>query len=155
MFFHHADERAAEDQHDIVVFQRLIPRVLQDGRKLRVRLYKIRKFIYDKYLPLVRVIVCDHLEQVEPVCKCHFTEHGIFCCPGKNSGKSLHALRFALRCCQKVECTLVLDEFFDQRCFSDAPSAVDYYKTASTVQFGVQRRQFRCPADEIHTAHLF
>ena len=154
MLLHHADQRPAEDQHNIAVLQDLVPGILQNGRKGRVCLNQIRKLVNDQHFLFPRPVVSDLPEQIQPVCEGDPLQHGISSDPGYHAGKSLHALGLHFLCRKEVKCLLIFDEFFDQRCLSDTAPAIDHNKAAIPAEFLFQRIQFFFSSDKVHLCHL-
>ena len=154
MLLHHADQRPTEDQHDISVLQYLVPGVLQDRRKGRVRLDQIRKLVNDQHLLFLRAVVGDLPKDVQPIRKGDPLQHGIARYPGDHTGKALHALGLHFLRRKEIERPLVLDELFDQRCLSDAPPTIDHNKAAIPAKLSLQGMQFFFSSDKVHLCHL-
>ena len=154
MLLHHADQRPAEDQHNITVLQDLVPGILQNGRKGRVCLDQIRKLVNDQHLLFLRSVVGNLPEQIQPVRKGDPLQHGISSDSGYHAGKTLHALGLHFLCRKEVKCLLIFDEFFDQRCLSDTAPAIDHNKAAIPAEFLFQRIRFFFSSDKVHLCHL-
>ena len=154
VLLHHADQRPAEDQHNIAVLQDLVPGILQNGRKGRVRLDQIRKLINDQHLLFLRTVVGDLPEQIQPVREGDPLQHGVARYPGYHSGKTLHALGLHFLRRKEIKCLFIFDEFFDQGRLSDAAPSVDHNKAAIPAEFLFQRIQFFFSSDKVHLCHL-
>ena len=154
VLLHHADQRPAEDQHNITVLQDLVPGILQNGRKGRVCLDQIRKLVNDQHLLFLRSVVGDLPEQIQPVREGDPLQHGISSDPGYHAGKTLHALGLHFLCRKEVKCLLIFDKFFDQGRLSDAAPSVDHNKAAIPAEFLFQRIQFFFSSDKVHLCHL-
>ena len=154
MLLHHADQRPAEDQHNITVLQDLVPGILQNGRKGRVCLDQIRKLVNDQHLLFPRPVVSDLPEQIQPVCEGDPLQHGISSDPGYHAGKTLHALGLHFLRRKEIKCLFIFDEFFDQGCLSDTAPAIDHNKAAIPAEFLFQRIQFFFSSDKVHLCHL-
>ena len=154
VFLHHAEQRPTEDQHNITVLQDLVPSILQDGRKGRIGLNQIRKFVNDQHLLFPRPVVGNLPEQIQPVRESDSLQHGISSDPGYHAGKTLHALGLHFLRRKEIKCLLIFDEFFDQRCLSDTAPAIDHNKAAIPAEFLFQRIQFFFSSDKVHLCHL-
>ena len=154
MLLHHADQRPAEDQHNITVLQDLVPGILQNGRKGRVCLDQIRKLVNDQHFLFLRTVVGDLTEQIQPVREGDPLQHGISSDPGYHTGKTLHALGLHFLRRKEIKCLLIFDEFFDQRCLSDTAPAIDHNKAAIPAEFLFQRIRFFFSSDKVHLCHL-
>ena len=154
VLLHHADQRPAEDQHNITVLQDLVPGILQNGRKGRVRLNQIRKLVNDQHLLFLRPVVGDLPEQIQPVREGDPLQHGISSDPGYHAGKTLHALGLHFLRRKEVKCLLVFNEFFDQGRLSDTAPTIDHNKAAIPAEFLFQRIQFFFSSDKVHLCHL-
>ena len=154
MLLHHADQRPAEDQHNITVLQDLVPGILQNRRKGRIGLNQIRKFVNDQHLLFLRPVVGDLTEQIQPVRESDPLQHGISSDPGYHAGKTLHALGLHFLRRKEIKRLLVFDEFFDQRRLSDTAPAVDHNKAAIPAKLLFQRIQFFFSSDKVHLCHL-
>ena len=150
MFFHHSDQRTAEDQHDIAVLQKLIPDILQDGWECWVCFDHVWKLIKHDYLFLVRLVCCDRTKQVSPIRKRHIAKQRIPRGSCDHTGHSLHALCLNLLRGEEIYGRLILDKFLDQPGLSDAPPAVDHNKAAFAAIFLFQRLQFTLPSNKFH-----
>ena len=154
VLLHHADQRPAEDQHNIAVLQDLVPGILQNGRKGRVRLDQIRKLINDQHLLFLRTVVGDLPEQIQPVREGDPLQHGVARYPGYHAGKTLHALGLHFLRRKEIKCLFIFDEFFDQGRLSDAAPSVDHNKAAIPVEFLFQCIQFFFSSNKVHLCHL-
>ena len=151
MFFHHSDQRTAEDQHDIAVLQKLIPDILQNGWESRVCFDHVWKFIQHDHLFLIRLVCGDCTKQVGPIGKCYIAKQRIPSGSCDHAGHSLHALCLNLLRGEEIYGRFILDKFLDQPGLSDAPPTIDHNKAAVTTIFLFKRPQFTLPANKFHS----
>jgi len=150
VFFHHTYKRSAKYEHHIAVLENFIPGVLKYRRERVVYLYKIRKFIYNQNLFLVRLVIGNGLKQIQPIRKSGFLQYGIARCSGNYSGKPFHALRLNLFRGKEIKCGLTLYKLLYKRCFSYTPAAVYYNKATVSGIFLFKVKDFFFSSEKFH-----